>query len=411
MNKQKIYALIDCNNFYVSCERVFDPSLRNKPVIVLSNNDGCAVSLSNEAKELGVPFGTPFFKLKPFIERNGLRYLSSNYTLYGDMSRRVMETLTLFSPEIEIYSIDEAFICLRGFKQDLTEYGKKIRDTIYQHTGIPTSVGIGSSKTLAKIGSKLAKKDPSNSGVCNLVNNPAMDRVLASVPVQDIWGVGGQYAKLLNRNNIYTACDLRNADDTWIQKNMTITGLRTVHELRGIPCIPIDELPASKKTVASSRSFNTPIESLSQLREAVSLYTAIAARKLRKQKSLASQVMVSLETDRFKNEPQYSNSAACELPVPSAHTPELTRNVSRLLEGIYKEGFRYKKASVMLCGLISGDHAQLNLFVQNPEGDALMQTVDRINKSMGREKIFFASQGIKQEWSMRRNFLSKRYTT
>ena len=411
--EREIFALVDCNSFYVSCERVFDPSLWGKPVIVLSNNDGNAVALSPEAKALGIPFGAPCFKIRDMIERHGVQVFSSNYTLYGDMSRRVMEVLAGFSPEMEIYSIDEAFLSLRGLRGDLTGYGREMREAVGRMTGIPVSVGIGPSKTLAKIASRMPKKDSSLQGVFNMADHGA-DAVLEATAVRDVWGVGRQYGKFLNRHGITNARELRDAPDPWIRKHMTVTGLRTVRELRGHSCISMEEAPPPKKGIVSSRSFGRPVESPEELREALASYTARGAEKLRRQGSAAGFISVFIMTNRFKPEPQYSNGITLRLPVPTADTPELIRQACLILERIYREGYRYKKAGVMFTGIVPAGERQLNLFAPAPEDPRrrrLAETVDGLNRRMGRGTVHYAAEGIAQRWKMRRARLSNRYTT
>ncbi len=410
-----LFFLVDCNNFYVSCERVFRPGLWTRPVVVLSNNDGNVVALSNEVKELGLPFGAPFFRVKELIRGNQVAVFSSNYTLYGDMSRRVMDCLGRFAPEMEVYSIDEAFLspgCMRG---DPVEYGRMIRDAVKQWTGIPVSIGIAPTKTLAKLASRIGKRDPDCRGVCGLVDRACVDGILGTTDVGDVWGVGGQYRQLLYRNGIRTARQLRDAPDKWIRRNMTIMGLRTVWELRGVPCIPFDELPAPKKGVVSSRSFGRPVESLEELREAVAAYVSRAAEKLRVQKSVAGSVTVFLSTNRFKeNDPQYSSGISCRLPVPSSYTPRLIQVAGRLLERIYRQGYRYKKAGVMLYEIMQEGDAQLDLFSRfhdTRRTRRLMRAVDGVNRDLGRHTLHFAAEGIVRPWQMRREFLSARYTT
>lgn len=407
-----LWLLVDCNNFYVSCERVFRPALWTRPVVVLSNNDGNVVALSNEVKELGLPFGAPFFKVKELISGNRVAVFSSNYTLYGDMSRRVMECLARFAPEMEIYSIDEAFLS-PGVMGDPVEYGRMIRDTVKQWTGIPVSIGVAPTKTLAKLASRVGKKEPW--GVCDLIDGGRIDRVLDATDVGDVWGVGHQYRQLLYRNGIHTARQLRDAPDKWVRRNMTIMGLRTVRELRCEPCIPLDELPAPKKGIVSSRSFGSPVESLEELRESVAAYVSRAAEKLRAQKSVAGSVTVFISTNRFKeHDPQYSTGISCRLPVPSSYTPRLMEVAGRLLARIYRQGYRYKKAGVMLYEIMPEGDAQLDLFSRFHDTDRtrnLMRAVDGINRHMGRGTLHFAAEGIIRPWQMRREFLSARYTT
>ena len=411
---KNIYALIDCNNFYISCERIFAPSLWDRPVVVLSNNDGNIVARSDEVKKMGMPFGAPFFKLKKMIKSHNIAVFSSNYTLYGDISRRVMESLAQFSEDMEVYSIDEAFLSFKGMNRDLTEYGREIKKLVMRWTGVPVSVGIAPTKTLAKLANKISKKNPWLEGVFDITGQADMEQLLNSIKVSDIWGVGQQYTKLLNRNGIFTALHLRDAPDKWIKRNMTIMGLRTAHELRGISCIPLDEAPAPKKGIVSSRSFGKPVESLDELKEALASYTSRGAEKLRSEKGVPSIITVFLTTNPFKDEPQYSNAGTCQLPVPSSHTPMLIACATGLLEKIYKTGYKYKKVGVMLTDIIPETHAQPSLFSpfrENNRDRALMQAVDRINRSMGRKTVHFAAEGIQKPWDMKRQFLSKRFTT
>jgi DNA polymerase V len=286
---QRVYSLIDCNNFYVSCERVFNPKLEGKPVIVLSNNDGCVIARSNESKALGIGMGVPVFKCKDLIKKHKIQVYSSNYTLYADMSQRVMDTLAQFTSDVEVYSIDEAFLSLSEFMSlNLTEYARDIRSTVKRWTGIPVSIGIGSTKTLAKVANKLSKRNPQYGGVFDITSHTQMNELLEQIRVEDIWGIGRQYTKLLNQNGIYTALQLKNASDTWIRKHMSVSGLRTVWELRGISCIPLEEAPPSKKAIISSRSFGRPVESLEELKEAIASYISRASEKLRAQQSVTS---------------------------------------------------------------------------------------------------------------------------
>ncbi len=416
MIMKSLYFLVDCNNFYVSCERVFRPELREQPVVVLSNNDGNVVALSNEVKEMGVlPFGAPFFKVREFFRKRQVAVFSSNYTLYGDMSRRVMECLARFAPEMEVYSIDEAFLSLRGMRDDPVEYGRMVRDAVRQWTGIPVSIGIAPTKTLAKLACRIGKRDPRCRGVFDLADRARVDEALAATDAGDVWGVGHQYRELLRRNGISTARQLRDAPDKWVRRNMTIMGLRTVWELRGVPCIPLDEFPAPKKGIVSSRSFGRPVERLEELREAVASYVSRAAEKLRAQKSVAGSLTVFLSTNRFKeDDPQYSSGITCRLPVPSSYTPRLIHAAGRLLARIYRQGYRYKKAGVMLYEIMPEGDAQLDLFSRLHDTGRtrrLMSAMDRVNRSMGRHTLHFAAEGIVRPWQMRRDFLSPRYTT
>ena len=412
---ENLFALVDCNNFYVSCERVFNPIIEGKPVVVFSNNDGNVVARSSEAKALGIQFGAPAFECEQLIKKNGVYAFSSNYALYGDMSQRVMNTLSGFVPEMEIYSIDEAFLSFSGLSsvKDLTGYACQIRKTVKRWTGIPTSIGIAPTKTLAKLANKLAKKNPEHRGVCSVIEHPELDRLLDSVKVEDVWGVGVQYTKLLNLNGIFTALELKNAPDRWVKKQMTVMGLRTVWELRGHSCIPLEKAPPPKKGIISSRSFGRPVKSLAELKEALASYVSRAAGKLRAQRSVALFITVFLGTNPFKDEPQYHNSMTLRLPVPTSYTAELIRHAHRILEELYRPGFRYKRTGVLFTEIIPEDQAQLNLFKPPSSGkqDTLMRTVDRINMRWGANTVTHAAEGIQKGWRMRQLRLSPRFTT
>src|SRR3972149_3969523 len=413
---QSVLALVDCNNFYVSCERVFNPKLKGRPVVVLSNNDGCVVARSEEAKALCIPMGAPAFMYEGLFKTHKVETYSSNYTLYDDMSRRVMGTLAQFTPEIEFYSIDEAFLNLSGFSHlNLTEYAKEIKARVMKWTGIPISIGIGPTKTLAKLANKLAKKNPLCGWVMDITNHPRLDDFLQSVDVEDIWGVGRQYSRLLKRRGINTALDLKNASDVWVKKHMTIVGLRTVWELRGIPCIELEDLSEPNKQIIRSRGFGRPVDNLAELREAVTFHTTRAAEKLREQKLIASHISTFIEINRFKTEePQYSKSAGCYLPEPTAYTPLLIKYALQCLDRIYREGFKFIRAGVVLIEIVPEDQIQLNLFVPSrplEKDKSTMKAVDRINIKWGSNTIKYASSGLEQSWRMKRAKLSPRYTT
>ncbi|MDA3837598.1 MAG: Y-family DNA polymerase [Candidatus Delongbacteria bacterium] len=410
-NKNKIFALVDCNSFYASCERIFRPDLRDKPIAILSNNDGCIVAMTKEAKELGVTRGEPYFKI-PADTRKKLTVFSSNYSMYGDISHRVMDILAEFSPESEIYSIDESFLDLTGMNIDLTEYGKEIRKKVKWSTGIPVSVGIGKTKTLAKLANHIAKKREKFNGVVDLSSDENIDKYLAMVKVSSIWGVGRKLSAKLERKNIITAKDLKYTSDGWIQRNLGgVTGMRTVWELRGISCIPLDTIPALNKGIVSSRSFGKSVETLSGLKEAVSSYISIGAKKLRKQKTAASALTVYIKTNRFKDEPQYNNSITYKTPYPTSSTIELTEYALNLLERIYKDGYKYKKAGIMLDGIVPNTAIQYSLFTPDKFNADVDIALDTVNKKWGRNALFTASSGINRKWSMRREFVSPRYTT
>ncbi|MBN2364462.1 Y-family DNA polymerase [candidate division WOR-3 bacterium] len=407
-------ALVDCNNFYVSCERVFEPSLKSVPVIVLSNNDGCVVSRSNEAKALGIEMGTPVFKIKDLVMKNFVRVFSSNYALYQDMSSRVMQTLKRFSPEIEVYSIDEAFVSLGGFtEQDMTSYAREIKNTVLKWTGIPVSVGVAQTKTLAKAANRNAKK--SDSGVFSLFDRTKIDEILSKTNTRDLWGIGLKQSDKLAANGIFSALDLKNADRDWVLKNLTVTGLKTALELNGIPCIDLESAVPDKKGIACSRSFGRPVEKINELKTALSEYVTVASDKMRKQKSIPLTMTVYITTDRFSDKDlQYANWLDVKIASPTAYPPPLIKLAHRALEKIYKQGYKYKKAGIVFTGLIGEEETSNSLFSEFGEdnGDSkIMKTIDEINKKMGNNTIKFASSGFDGSWKMKRNRLSKRFTT
>jgi len=410
-------ALVDCDNFYVSCERVFNPWLKDRAVVVLSNNNGCIVARSPEAKALGIPMGAPFFQYNKLIQNHNVKVYSSNYALYGDMSKRVMETLKCFSPHVEIYSIDEAFLDLTGFSnQSLTEYGTLIRNTIKQHTGIPVTIGIAPTKVLAKIATRIAKKDKTLKGVFDISNHPEIDDLLKTIAVEYIWGIGKQYTKLLNTQGILTAKDLKYASPKWIQKHLTIVGLKILKELNAEPCIPLEELPPAKKGIICSRSFGKPIETLEAISEAISEYVSRASHKLRAQNFAASFLQVYVSTNPFKPEPQYANAITSTFLTPTAFTPKLIRQARECVKQIFRSGYQYQRAGVFLGGITPKETIQLSLFStldpqERNKKTELMATLDKVNKRWGSNSLQFASQGIKKPWKMNQSFISPHYTT
>jgi DNA polymerase V len=410
-----IFALVDCNNFYASCERAFNPSLENMPIIVLSNNDGCVVARSNEAKKLGIPMGEPFFKCEALCAKHKIAVFSSNYELYVDMSARVMTCLASHCPHLEIYSIDEAFMQLDSFKHfDLNDYALKMRAGIKGWTGIPVSIGIGATKTLAKIANHIAKKQTQD-GVFNLYDNKAIDTILADFPVANIWGVGRRIAARLQRFNITTAKDLKYADAKLMRREFSVVMEKMIDELNGVSCIPLEEIAPSKKEIMSSRSFGRPITSKQELAEAISTYAARACVKLRAEHSIAGGVYVFMHTNEFRqDQKQYANAISQQLIYPSDDTGAIITAAKICLERIYRPGFLYKKAGIMLLNLMPNHIKQYDILATqtHPEKKiALMQTLDKINHHFGADIIFSCAQGIDQNWKMRRNKMSKRYTT
>jgi DNA polymerase V len=409
------FALVDCNNFYVSCERVFNPQLIDKPVIVLSNNDGCAVARSNEAKALGIKMAVPVFQIKDTIRKHNVKVYSSNYALYGDMSNRVMQTLTRFTPDMEVYSIDEAFLDLSNFNRiDLTEYGRKIKTTVEKWTGIPVSVGMAGTKTLAKIANRLAKYSKKADGVLDLSDPKYLDRALEMTEVGDVWGIGRRYAKFLISKGITNTLQLRDADEKLIRKKMGIVGIRLLNELRGISCYPLEQSPPRKQSITVSRTFKTGIESLDELHEAVAAYVSSGAEKLRKEKSVAGVLIVYVMTNRFQ-EDYYYNSTSINLPVRSSDTAELIGYALDGLRKIYKKGCQYKKAGILLNDLGPEEAVQASFFdtVDRERSRKLMQTIDGINSDMGSGIIQYGAVGLSQNqnWKTSFNMRSGSYTT
>lgn len=426
-----LFALVDCNNFYVSCERAFNPRLEGRPVVVLSNNDGCVVARSEEAKKLGIPAGIAAFQIEHLIRKGEVAAFSSNYALYGDLSRRVMETLERFTPKMEVYSIDEAFLDLSGLQAPLrvkesgvpdgclhpsgclTAYGREIRATVGKWTGLPVSVGIGETKVIAKIAQRIAKKSPESGGVLNLAGSPFLDGALAQTAVEDVWGIGRSYTKFLGKHGIASALDFRACELSWVKKHLGIVGVRMVQELRGVSCLGVELVPPAKKAITVSRSFGRLVTTIGGMCEAISCYTIRAAEKLRRGRLAAGAMMVFLMTNRFRDEPQYSNSATIELPVPTDATDEFIAYALRCLRGIYRTGYRFYKAGVILADLVPGDQIQTDLFDTRDRGrsSTLMRVLDTVNSRMGSGTLTFAAAGIDRSWKTRFNRRSPRYTT
>jgi DNA polymerase V len=409
-----MFGLIDCNNFYASCERLFRPDLANRPVVVLSNNDGCIIARSNEAKALGIGMGTPYFKQETLIRKHGVVVFSSNYPLYGDVSQRIMDVLMSLEPDVEVYSIDEAFIRIPAGKYcDLKNQARFLKAAVQKQTGIPVSIGLGPTKTLAKIANRFAKKDPRAAGIFVIADEQDMESLLATVDVGDIWGIGRRHAARLKKQGIHTASELKNRADTWIKKQLTVTGLRTVMELRGIPCISLEETVPAKQSICTSRSFGQPVYALADLQEAVATYAAQAAYKLRSGGLRTTVIDVFIRTNSFKkNEPQYCNRKTVSLPAPSSHTATLIKIALASLKTIYRPGYNYQKAGVLLNGLVPETHNQLHLFHAPAPGDTLlMKAVDEINKRWGRDTIQFAAAGLAKKWHFKQMKKSPAYTT
>ena len=404
--KNKI-ALVDCNSFYVSCERLFNPKIQKKAVVVLSNNDGCVISRSREAKDLGIKMGEPYFKVKELVKKNKVEVYSSNYALYGDISRRVMKVLKTFSPKVEIYSIDEAFIDLSFIdEKGVEDYGREIRSRVLKWTGIPTSVGIASTKTLSKVANHIAKKE--KAGVIYLNTN--IDEKLKKFPIEDVWGVGKQLSKFYYKNNISNAYDLKNVSNTWVKKGTNVLGAKTAMELRGIPCIDLQIDQEKRKNCCVSRSFGRKVKDLNELEESVITHCLNAAEKIRADDQIAKTITVFIRTSPFdKNKRYYSNSKTIDLAIPTSNSIELIKNAVKALTDIYKYGYAYQKAGIILSGLKDANQNDQNLLTPLLENKSkkLMKAIDYTNTKYGRYAISIAQAGLSKGWKMRREHSSK----
>lgn len=428
------YALVDCNNFYASCERVFAPELTARPVVVLSNNDGCIIARSDEAKALGVPMGAPLHEYDAMMRKHRIHVFSSNYALYGDMSARVMKAMAHFTPDVEVYSIDEAFLGLSGFKAEaLPQHMRDLRQAVRQWTGIPVSVGIAPTKTLAKLANRIAKKYTSD-GVYMMTDPALMTRILGDIDIEDIWGISKRWGARLRALGINSALQLRQASPRQIRQTLSVVGERIVHELNGQSCLAIDDVQP-KKSIMSSRSFGTMVEDCQSLEEAVASYTARAAEKLRHQSSCAGGLYVFIKTNRFRpDQPQYSNAAMVGFDEATNDTAHLIKAATHTVRRLYRPGYRYQKAGVMLTDLTDHNSGQISLFNatsddQRQQYSARMAVLDRVNNAMGQGTLFHAAEGISGEvkrgrrqslnkphvkterWRMRSRFKSPAYTT
>jgi len=404
----KKIALIDCNSFYVSCERLFNPKIRNKPVVVLSNNDGCIISRSNEAKALGIKMGEPYFKEKDIIVKNDVQVFSSNYSLYGDISRRVMRTLRRFNSDIEIYSIDEAFLDLSSFPDEEVEnVGHEIRSIVLKWTGIPTSIGIAKTKTLSKVANHIAKKK--KSGVVSLIGINDIDPILEKVDINDVWGIGKQLTKFYHQNGIYNAKQLKNKSNTWIKKNSNVLSSRTAMELRGVSCINLETTSSKRKSCVVSRSFGKRIENFQELKEAVANYSLNASEKIRSESLITKSITIFVRTSPFQSRYGfYSNSKTIDFPIATNNSIEIVKAAVSGLESIFKNGYRYQKAGVMLSHLSNSNNGK-NLFSSKKDEkiNNLMKSIDNTNYRYGRSTLSLASAGIQKKWNMRKEYSSK----
>ncbi len=409
-----MFALIDCNNFYASCERVFRPDLNGKPIVVLSNNDGCVIARSNEAKAVGIPMGAPAFEYEKLFQQHGVRVFSANFALYGDMSNRVMTILSNYSPDMEIYSIDEAFLKLKGFDFfNLQAYGEEMRMKVTKWTGIPISVGIAPTKALAKVANRIAKKYPKQTkGTYIIDSEEKRIKALKWLKVEDVWGIGRQHSKRLNAMGVKNAFDFTQLEDEWVRKQMAIVGLRLKYDLQGIPTLDL-EATQIKKNIATTRSFEKNYTEYNQLAERICTFAASCAEKLRKQNSCCNSLMVFIHTNGHRKElPQYSRNIVLKLPFPTNSSIELAKFATQALRHIFKTGYAYKKAGVIVQDFTQTDTLQQTLFENRDERHIpLMQAIDKLNTLFGQQKIRLASQDIKRVWKMKQEKLSPRYTT
>ncbi|HRA42833.1 MAG TPA: Y-family DNA polymerase [Gammaproteobacteria bacterium] len=408
-----VFGLIDANNFYASCEQVFKPSLKNKPVIVLSSNDGCVISRSNEAKALGIQMGEPIFKIQNMIKAHNVQYLSANFSLYNDMSRRIMQVIAGLVPSIEVYSIDEAFVDFTGIPfKNLSALAHRIVKTLYQYTGIPTTLGISSTKTLAKLAARIAKKNVSFQNVFCLTKD-VRNHWLKQTSVEAVWGIGKRWSKKLNNLNIMDAyqLSLKDPDDIKTLSNKVLAS--TVLELQGTPVFEIEQEIASKKQIIVSKTFGKEVMALSELKEAVSTHICLALEKLRRQDSVSNSFSVFIQTDRFKTGfDNYHRQQSVELELPSQNTQKFLKLAMSILNNLYTEGLNYKKAGVMLTDISAKGSRQYDLFVEdNEKEDSLMCVLDKINTKLGKGKIRFAVEGYKKAWEAKSNYRSPLYTT
>lgn len=409
-----MFGHCDANNFFASCERLFNPSLIGRPVVVLSNNDGCVIARSNEAKKLGIKMGDAYFQIRAMLRKNNVAVYSSNFALYADISHRIASLLRKFCPAIEVYSCDESFLDLTGIDPStLDEMGHRIAQTVRQYTGIPVSLGIAPTKTLAKIATELCKQYPKLNGCCFMHRPQDIEKVLLKFPIGDVWGVGPRYAKLLHGMNVTTAWDFTQLPPEVVRKRMTVVGLRMWKELRGEACIGFEEMPAAKKQIATTRTFAHDIDDFEELHQSVAQYVAASAVKLRKQNSVCGEVVVFILTNRHKdNIPQHYESRLLSLSVPTDSTLELTKYVSGLLRQLYRKGYAYKRAGVILSDIRSKTGTQRDMFdtTDRDKHDRLMKAMDKLNASYGRHKVVTAAAGFDQ-FKMNRQHLSGTPTT
>lgn len=409
--------MIDCNSFYASCEQVFRPDLWGKPVVVLSNNDGCVIAANKEAKELAhIPMFEPVFKIKDILIKNNVTFFSSNYTLYGEMSQRVMNVLETFSPQVEVYSIDEAFVNLEGLEYlDLREYGYQIKDTIAQYLGLPVGVGIAPTKVLAKLANRISKKVSGYDHVYIMDTEEKRIKALKWAKIEDIWGIGRKLAVRLKNNKVFTGYDFTQLPLSWVRKEMTVVGERLWREMHGESCLDFTIIPKKKKAIGTAKSFGQKLEDLGRIEEACSYYISEVAEVLRAQESCASYIQVFIITNYHSNvDKQYSKSIVATMPIPTNNTFALIAEARKALHKIYKPGYRYKKVGVNLCGIIPQEYVQGNLFEKPPktQNPKLLKLFDALNMKYGKSTVASAMIGTRiNEWELIKRERSPRYTT
>ena len=410
-----VFGLVDCNNFYASCERIFQPSLEGKPIAILSNNDGCVIARSNEAKSLGLPMGAPAHQYNSFFNQHKVKVFSSNYPLYGDMSRRVMDVLKQFTPLVEVYSIDEAFLQFEGFEHyNLEEYAREIKKRVRKWTGMPVSIGLGPSKALAKVANRVAKKFADCTGGVYVIDSEEKRvKALKWLAIGDVWGIGHRHNKRLVLRQVHTAYDFTQLPDAWVRKEMSVVGLRLKYDLLGKSSIPLEMIATPKKAIATTRSFESLIGDYQELRERVSTFASLCAEKLRHQNSRCHALVVFVRSNPFMPDlPQYRNSTMISLPFATNSSLTLSKTALHGLDLIYKPGISYKKAGVMVTGIVPEDAYQMTLFgYENPKHQALMQRIDYLHKRFGPHKIKIANQDLNRTYKMKQAYLSPRYTT
>lgn len=408
-----MFALVDCNNFYASCERVFNPNLQHKPIVILSNNDGCIISRSDEAKKLGIPMGAPIFKYRSLIANHDVKVFSSNYSLYGDMSSRVMSILKQFTPDIQVYSIDESFLKLEGFEDyNLTDYGMLMKNRILKWTGIPTCAGIAPTKALSKVANKIARKYPNQTnGVYVIDTELKRINALKWTKIKDIWGIGKKLSNRLATKGCKNAYDFTQLPESWVKSNMSVVESRLQRDLLGIPTLDL-EVQKSKKSIATTRTFEKPLKELDKIKERISTFAFVSGEKLRRQNSHCHMIIVILRSNYFREDlKQHYATKVISLPYPTNSSLVLSNYAIKAIEEVFKSGIAYKKAGIILTGLVPSNNYQLNIFDwENSNHQPLMKAIDKINYRFS-NKIKLANQDLKKTWKMKQDHLSPNYTT